>query len=165
LTEEVPAFERLEAYGFGIDYPRDYQIEFNPKSTRGQGDIALKAPDRSKIFLSWGDLKKVSKYGVEGHADYSVKRISGSREATVEKVTKETRTVNGHPGAYRSVDLQLARRGLFSRGSTTPQIVRSLHVHCDISSRYFVIYGPTTPESSDTLDANMSRMVASFTCH
>lgn len=161
-----PKNERLEAYGFGVDYPSDCVIEFNPKSTRSQGDIAFKSPAGYKLFLSWGELSKVEKLGgVDQHADYSIKRVKGSREAEVKDRRREARRVNGHNASYNEVNLDLVRRGIFFNKSKTPQEVRSLHVHCDISSRYFVLYGPANPEKSDKQGEVFSMMVQTFSCH
>jgi hypothetical protein len=164
--QSQPGYERLEAYGFGVDYPSDCVIEFSPKSTRNKGDVALKSPRGYKLFLSWGELDKVKKLeGVEGHADYSIQRIKTSREADVADVRKDSRTVNGHRAAYRDVSLELVRRGIFFNKTKTPQRVRSMHVHCDVSSRFFVIYGPVSPERSDEQAGVVSMMIRNFACH
>ena len=161
-----PAYERLQAYGFGVDYPNNCVIEFNPKSNRTQGDIALKSPNGYKLFLSWGDLDKVEKlHGVEGHADYSIKRMKGSREATVKDVRREATKVNGHAASFSDIKLEIVRRGLFFNKTTRPQEVRSLHVHCDNSSRYFVLYGPAPPEKSQEQTEVFAKMIQSFACH
>lgn len=90
--------------------------------------------------MSWGDLVKVEKLkGVDGHADYSIKRIEGSREAEVRDRRRESRRVNGHTASYNELKLELVKRGVFFNKSRTPQEVRSLHLHCDITSRYFVL--------------------------
>ena len=159
-------YERLEAYGFGVDYPLDCIIEFNPKSNRSHGDIALKSPGGYKLFVSWGELDKVKKLnGVEGHADYSIQRIKGSREAKIEDVRKDTMNVNGHRASFRDVSLEILKRGIFFNTTKTAQQVRSMHLHCDVSSRYFVIYGPATSENSGKQFDVISKMVHSFVCH
>ncbi len=33
------AYERLEVYGFGFDYPTNCQVEFNPKSKRDEAQV------------------------------------------------------------------------------------------------------------------------------
>ena len=159
-------YERLEAYGFGVDYPSDCVIELDPKSKRSEGDIALKSPSGYKLFLSWGDLEKVKKLnGVDAHADYSVDRIKGGRETKVRDVRKDSMVVNGHRSAFREVDLETLRRGTFLHTSTIREHVRSLHVHCDVTGRYFVIYGPVSPDKSEEQGEVLSRMVKAFVCH
>ncbi len=108
-------------------------------------------------------MKKLN--GVEGHADYSIKRMKGSREASVKDVRRESTTVNGHAASFSDVKLEIVRRGIFFNRKTTPQDVRSLHVHCDNSSRYFVLYGPTPPEKSDEQAKVFTKMIQSFACH
>lgn len=159
-------YERLEAYGFGMDYPSDCVIEFNPKSKRNQGDIALKSPRGYKLFLSWGELEKVKKLnGVDAHADYSIGRIKGSREAKIVDVRKDSFTINGHRAAFRDANLELVKRGVFFNTTKTPQRVRSFHLHCDVTTRYFVIYGPVGSEKQDEQSEVINRMVKSFVCH
>ena len=165
-TEGPLEYERFQTYGFSVDYAKDSVVEFNPKSSRLQGDVALKSPRGYKIFLSWGDLAKVKKLrGVEGHADYSIERMKGSREATIKDVRRESATVGGHRASFNEVHIELIKRGIFFNRTVTPQVVRSLHVHCDVSGRYFVLYGPAPPERSSEQGEVMERMVKSFLCH
>jgi hypothetical protein len=159
-------FERLAVYGFGIDYPADCVVEFNPKSDRNAGDVAFKSPNGYKIYVSWGELKKVEKFqDVEAHADYSVDRIRGSREANVIDAQRESTKVNGHDAALSRVKLDLIKRGLFFNKTRTAQDVLSLHIHCANSSRYFVIYGPGRPDQAASQSEAVSRMIETFTCH
>jgi hypothetical protein len=141
-------------------------VEFNPKSARAGGDVVFKSQGGYKIFVSWGDLKKVEKLnGVDGHADFSIKRMKGSGEARVKDMRRESRTVGGHRASYNEVKLELVRRGLYFNKSLTPQEVRSLHVHCDVTSRYFVLYGPYPPDRSREQREAMDRMSINFVCH
>jgi hypothetical protein len=165
-VQSQAGYERLEAYGFGVDYPLDCLIEFNPKSTRKGGDVALKSPHGYKLFLSWGDLEKVKKLsGTEGHADYSLNRMKASREARIEEVHKESMVVNGHRASFRDVRLDLVKRGIFFNTTKSPTQVRSLHVHCDVSSRYFVIYSPVSPAKAEEQSEVVLRMIKTFACH
>ena len=126
----------------------------------------MKSPNGYKLFLSWGELKKVEKLrGVDGHADYSIQKIKGSREALVKDVRRESTRVNGHNASFSDIKLEVLRRGLFFNTTKTPQVVLSLHVHCDASSRYFVIYSPASSDKSQEQAEVVSRMVKSFVCH
>jgi hypothetical protein len=128
--------------------------------------VALKSPSGYRLFVSWGALEKVEKLkDVDGHADYSIERIKGSREAVVKNVKRQSVSANGHKASLNDIDVELVSRGLFFNKTTTQQKVRSLHVHCDVSSRYFVIYSPATPEKSQEQGDVVSRMVKSFVCH
>ena len=159
-------FERLAVYGFAMDYPTNCRVEFNPKSDRNQGDIAFKSSDGYKVFLSWGEMKKVEKFrDIDAHADYSLERIKGSREAKILDVKRERRRANGHPASFNHVKLELVKRGIFFNQTKTSQEVRSLHLHCENTSRYFVIYGPATPLQSEKQGEIIARMIQSFVCH
>jgi len=159
------AYERFEAYGFGTDYPSDWVIELNPKSRRALGDLALKYPGGDKLFLSWGELEKVKKLnGVEAHADYSVDRIKG-RGGKIVDLRKDSVVVNGHRSASRDVDIETLRRGRFMSTYKVRQHVRSLHVHCDVTGRYFVIYGSISPDRAEEQSEVFSKVVKTFVCH
>ena len=159
-------YERFEAYGFGVDYPTDWTIELNPKSGRSGGDIAFKSSSGHKIFLSWGELKKVENlHGVDGHADYSIQKIKRSSQATIRGVKRESVRVNGHPASFNRVELELTTKGSFFNRVVTLQEVRSLHVHCGVSSRYFVMYGFTPREKSQEEGEVVSTMIHTFLCH
>jgi hypothetical protein len=165
-SESSLRYERFEAYGFGVDYPYDWTIELNPKSTRSQGDIAFKSSSGHKIFLSWGELRKVENlHGVDGHADFSIQKISRSSQATVRGVKRESANVNGHPSSSNKVELELTTKGSFFNRVVTLQEVHSLHVHCDISSRYFVMYGFTPREKSQEGGEVVAKMTRTFLCH
>src|SRR3989442_11460302 len=113
-------FERLAVYGFAMDYPTSCKVEFNPKSDRNQGDIAFKSSDGYKIFLSWGEMKKVEKFrDADAHADYSLDRIRGSREAKILEVKRERRRANGHSASFNHVKLDLIKRGIFFNQTKT----------------------------------------------
>ncbi|MDA4121091.1 MAG: hypothetical protein OK404_01635 [Thaumarchaeota archaeon] len=91
--------------------------------------------------------------------------MKGSGEAKVKDIRRESRMINGHRASYNEVKLELIRRGLFLNKTLTPQEVRSLHVHCDTSSRYFVLYNPSSPEKSSDLRYVIDKMSLTFICH
>jgi hypothetical protein len=110
-------------------------------------------------------MKKVAKFrDVDAHADYSLERIKGSREAKILDVKRERRRANGHPASFNQVKLEL-KRGIFFNQTKTSQEVRSLHLHCENTSRYFVIYGPATPLQSEKQGEVITKMIQSFVCH
>src|SRR2546428_13475663 len=97
-----------------MDYATRCKVELNPKSDRNQGDIAFKSSDGYKIFLSWGEMRKVEKFrDVDAHADYSLERIKRSREAKILDVKRERRRANGHPASVNHVNLDLVKRVIF----------------------------------------------------
>jgi len=163
--ESQPRYDRLEAYGFGVDYPSSWSIMFDPKSTKSAGDVTMKSPRGYNVSLSWGELEKVrSLNGVDAHADFSVDRVKGKREAQVMDVRKDSMMVDGHRASFRDVKLGVARRRVMGKAETV-QEVRSLHVHCDVSSRYFVLYGQVGQDLGDEQRDVLSRMIRGFACH
>ncbi len=162
LTE----FERFSVYGFAIDYPINAIVELNPKSNHNEGDVAFKSSDGYKIFLSWGQIEKVEKFhGVDAHADYSLERIKGSREAKIRNIKRESAEVNGHDASFNHIELDLIKRGIFFNKTRTPQEVTSMHIHCINSSRYFVVYGPGKPDQAYQQGEVVARMIETFICH
>ena len=156
----------MEVYSFALDYPINCTVEFNPKSKRTEGDIALKSSDGYRIFISWGPMEKVAKFkDAAAHADYSLGKVGKSGEAKINDVRKEFRRVNGHQAAFSHIRLELIKRGIFFNKTRTPQEVRSLHVHCPDSSRYFVLYCPGNLNQSVQQGEVLTKMIGSFTCH
>ncbi len=160
------AYERLDIYGFGVDYTSDCQVELNPKSVREGGDLALKSSDGDRVFISWGPMKKIEKSfkDTTAHAEYNVKRIASGGQAKTEPARHEFVRVNGHPATITHLRLDFVRRGLF-KTTRAPQEIWSLHVHCPNSARYFVVYGRGTSEQSARQEAVLAEMVRSFRCH
>jgi hypothetical protein len=159
-------FERFTVYGFSVDYPVDCVLELKPRSTRNEGEVAFKLSGESVFFLSWGPLEKVEKFrGVEGHADYSIGRIKKNREAKIKEIKRERIEVNGHPSPFNHVWIEVVRRGLLFGTSRSSHEIRSLHLHCGNSSRYFMIYVQGTTQLSELQGRVMARMIQSFICH
>ena len=158
--------EMLMLYGFSFEYPASAKIEFNPKFSREAGDVAIKLPGAHNTFVSWGNLEKLKKKlpTVEEHASYSLERARKNLQGTLTVVEKTRVTVNGHDSEYNHVRVDRSRRGLF--GSVVQvQELHSLHIHCPETSRYFVIYGSTAPESAESQGQTVSTLVRSFRCH
>jgi hypothetical protein len=158
-------FDRFEAYGFGIDYPSEWAIEFDHKSVRNSGGLGLRSPTGYKVFLSWGDLEKVKKLGgTEAHADFSVERVKGNKGARIIDGVKGSMMAGGHRASFRDVRFETSGGGVIG-GSKTVQEIRSLHAHCDVSSRYFVLYGQVGPENAEEQGKVVSAMIKGFACH
>lgn len=159
-------------YGFSIDYPAICRVEFNPKSKREVGDIVFHFPSKEKVFISWGDLEKARMRfaTVEAQAEHSLKVIAARREVrNLQRTRQESLDINSHKAQYNSIQLDEIRSSLLWSGKGITRKAYSLHVHCDNSSRYFVIY--TLPPANapgnapDDLGELMLKMVKSFKCH
>ncbi len=144
------------------------QVEFNPKSQRGEGDVAFKSRQGYRVFLSWGPLEKVvPKLGTTlDHAKYSVERIKHGGEASdVSDVSFRDVLINGHNSTRSSVKLAMVKRTIFFGKNKMPREATSFHVHCDNSGRYFVLYAYAEPEYSEEEQSIIDKMATSFVCH
>lgn len=158
--------EKLMIYGFSLDYPINCKLEFNPKFERGEGDVAIKWPTNEHIFVSWGPLEKIkNKVGnAEAHANFSLEKIKKNQRAKVTRLEHLLREVNGHHSSYDHIKLEIPSTGLFG-GKPQFQEIRSFHLHCDRTSRYFVIYESTSPERAKERQDAIESVVTSFACH
>ena len=162
-------FERFSVYNFSIDYPPVCRVEFNPKSRREAGDIVFHFPDKEKVFLSWGDLEKAEKKfaTAEKQAEHSLQVVKKSGNVKkMEKLSSDSLTLNSHTAAYNRVRLDEQSAGLFPGKKTVPHEAYSIHLHCDKSSRYFVVYTMLSPRAPEDFgDAIFMVMAKSFKCH
>jgi hypothetical protein len=162
-------FETFSVYNFSIDYPPVCRVEFNPKTRREGGDIVFHFPDREKVFLSWGNLEKAEKKfeTAEKQAEHSLQVVKKSGNVKkMEKLSSDSLTLNSHKAAYNRVRLDEQSGGLFPGKRTVPHDAYSVHLHCDKSSRYFVIYTMLSPKAPEDFgDAIFMVMTKSFKCH
>jgi hypothetical protein len=161
-------FEKFSVYGFSINYPAVCRVEFNPKSKREVGDVVFHFPGKEKIFVSWGELEKARKKfaTVEAQAEHSLKVIAARREVkNLQRTRQEVLNVNSHKAQYVGIQLDEIKSSLLGSERGIVRKAYSLHVHCDDSSRYFVIY--TLPPADAPADFGdlMLKMVKSFKCH
>jgi hypothetical protein len=167
-TAMKSGFENFSMYGFTIDYPETCRVEFNSKSRRESGDVVFKFPESDKIFLSWGELEKVSKrFGsAEEHADYSLEAMKkGKNVRNFERVSRDTLPLHKHKTSMNKVRFDEKALKLFGRGKDVPREAYSLHVHCDASKRYFLLYGMAPADDKRGFERTMQSMRESFNCH
>jgi hypothetical protein len=160
--------EKFSVYGFSIDYPSVCRVEFSRKSRRESGDVVFHFPDKEQVILLWGDLGKAKKrfHTVEEHAEHAIRRISTSGTAkSCERVTKDSIEVNSHKAAYNRIRVNEVVGGLFSRAKTVPREGYSVHLHCQNSSRYFVISTLLSSKGPEDFGDLMRTMIDSFKCH
>lgn len=157
--------DSLTIYGFSFQYPKSRKLEFNPKFKRSDGDVAVKAPDKSVVFVSWGELEKISKKAptVEKHSEFSLDRVKKSVQGKMNSIEHKEIDVNGHRALYNNVKIQVPKRGLFGRAQE--QEVASVHLHCDRSKRYFVIYATSNPENIADQKRTMEGITETLRCH
>jgi len=163
-------YESFSVYGFHVVYPTTWKIEFDPKSDRLKGDVAFKSPEKENIFLSWGSLEKAKKRysSLEEHANDSIDRIK--KNPRVRKVetsqTKDTR-IQSHKALFSLVKVTFSTPSLlpFTKTKEEVQEVRCMHLHCETSERYYVIYGAIALSKSQEHEAIFNNMMKSFKCH
>lgn len=161
--------ERFSLYAISIDYPDTSRVEFNSKGRREMGDVAFHLPENIRVFLSWGELEKVSKRfnSVEEHAKYSVDMMKkGKNVANFEQVSSDSLTVNTHKATLTRVKFdEMVSPIPFAAKKPISRTTYSLHVHCDTSNRYFVLYTMSPTDTRTKYDELLKTMSDSFRCH
>jgi hypothetical protein len=166
LTSE--GFEKFSVYGFSIDYPKVCRVEFNPKSRRESGDVVFHFPDKEKLYLSWGELEKAQKsfQTIEKQAEHGVENLrKGGNVKNFERVKQDTLNVNTHKAIYNHIKVGQPVPGLFSSKKITYRQGYSCHLHCENSSRYFVIYTILSPNGPEDFGELTLTIIESFECH
>ncbi|MFI5449957.1 MAG: hypothetical protein ACHQ03_09385 [Candidatus Bathyarchaeia archaeon] len=163
-------FEKLSVFNFSTVYPSVCRLEFNPKSKHDSGDIAFHFPDKSKVFLTWGALEKARKKfeTLEEYAENSIKVVKKAAK-TFERVPPYSLNLNSHNAIYNQTSLSEKSPGLFGAGrQSIKHGTYSIHLYCEESSRFFVIYAvfSSTDESTDeSFKEIFMKMANSFQCH
>lgn len=164
-TSEL-AYEAFEMYGFSLEYPDTWEIELRPHSTAAAGDLAFKSRS-GRVFLTWGSLEKVKKkFGsLDRQAEDGVKKMRKSGAVRrFEILDHREMNVNGHRSIFNSTRLTIAAGLMGMR--TAQREVCSLHLHCDPSQKFFVLYANGIGEQSEgaILDV-FFRMSSTLRCH
>ncbi len=155
-------------YGFTVNYPKGCRVEFNPKSKEYEGDVVFHFADKTKIFLSWGELEKAigNFQTVEQHAEHSLDKVrKSSNVKNFQKISEDTVEIRSHRAAFNQVSLEEVSIGFLSGKQTTPRRAYSIHVHCENSARYFVIYGIFHGEVANEYEKTLLAMSSSLICH
>jgi hypothetical protein len=163
-------YEFFRIYGFCTVYPVDWKVELDPKSERREGNVTFKSPEKIHIVVSWGPLEKgKEKYSsLKEHARDSINRIKKDRKVKeVELVQTRKVKVNSHEAILSHIRMVFSTRRLlpFGKGKTHEREVRSLHLYCKPSGRYFVVYGVTTTDKSLRQGRIFENITKSFVCH
>jgi len=161
-------FQQFGIYGFSVSYPTGCRVELNPKSKEHEGDVVFHFPDKSKIFLSWGELEKAvgNFQTVNGHAEHSLEKVRKSGNVkNFRKISEEMVDVHSHRAAFNVVSLDEVTVGLLTGKQSSPRRGYSIHVHCEDSARYFVIYGMFHSETAASYGEIILSMSSSLNCH
>ena len=160
--------ELLAMYGFSANYPGNARLELNPKARREKGDVVFHLEEGFKVFLSWGILEEARKRYASAAA-----QASGSIERSVKSTrgkmdgTPETRNVKiqGHDATYTHARMFVERGGFPFGSRRVTQDSHSLHLHCDDSGRYYVVYAFARPETSEQVGKIFEPIMLSLKCH
>jgi len=159
-------YEALEMYGFSLEYPDIWEVELRPGSTSSAGDVAFKTRG-IRFFLTWGPLEENrNKFGTLDHqAAESLKKIKKSGDVRrVEVLDHKDMTVNGHRSIFNSVKLSLGT-GLMAM-KTVRREVYSLHLYCEPSQRFFVLYANGAGEGAlKSVSEVFFLMSSTLRCH
>jgi len=163
-----PKYELLAMYGFSAKYPNNARLELNPKTRREKGDIVFHLEGGFRVFLSWGSLQEARKrYATaEAQASASIQRSVKSTHAKLEGTPEiKNLKIQGHDATYTHARMFMDRGGFpFGAGRVT-QDSHSLHLQCDESGRYYVMYTFARPESSEQLGKIFEPLMLSLKCH
>jgi hypothetical protein len=163
-------YEFFRIYGFRTVYPVDWKVELDPKSERSEGNVTFKSPEKTHIVVSWGPLEKGKKKysSLAEHARDSINRIKKDRKIKkVELIQTKKVKVNSHKAILSHIRIVFSTRRLLplGKGKTHEREVRSLHLYCRPSGRYFVVYGVTTTNKSLRQGRIFESIIESFACH
>jgi len=127
----------------------------------------FRLPANIRIYLSWGELEKVSKrFGSpEEHANYSLDAMKkGKNVRNFESLLRDSIRLHDHTGSVNKVKFDERNSSILPGGKDIPREAYSLHVHCDKSKRYFVLY-TMAPANEAGFARIMESMSESFKCH
>jgi len=161
-------YELLAMYGFSAKYPDNARLELNPKTRREKGDIVFHLEEGFKVFLSWGSLEDARKrYATAAaQASGSIERSVKSTRAKLDG-TPETKSfkIQGHDAAYTHARMFVERGGFPFGSRRVIQDSHSLHLQCDDSGRYYVVYAFARPETSEQVGKIFEPIMLSLKCH
>jgi hypothetical protein len=161
-------YELLAMYGFSAKYPDNARLELNPKARREKGDVVLHLEEGFKVFLSWGSLEEARKrYATAAaQASASIERSVKSTRAKLDG-TPETKSlkIQGHDAAYTHARMFVERGGFPFGSRRVTQDSHSMHLQCDDSGRYYVVYAFARPETSEQVGKILEPIMLSLKCH
>jgi len=157
-------------YGFRTVYPVSWKIELDPKSELHEGCVTFESPEKRHIAVSWGPLEQANERysSLEEHVKGSIRRIKEDRKVkTVELVQSKDVHVNSHKAIFSHIKMVFSTRKLLPllRAKMHEREIHSLHLYCEPSRRYFVVYGVTTTDKSQEQGRIFENIIESFECH
>ena len=158
-------YQRFCAYGFGLDYPKGWRISFGKKFSRSNGYVVIESK-LNRIFASWGRLQSIPEgyRSPQAHSKASLSKLAKARNPReIHLLARSDLNVNGHNAAFAHFSID--RSGMLLQKANKREI-RSIHVHCPDSDRFFILYLSSTEEElvGDSLRI-FDRLKESFACH
>jgi len=161
-------YECFCIYGFGVDYPADWEVVIDRKLTRVKGTVAFRSAQGMEIAVSWGPLKEAKGRfsSAAEQANDAFNRLKKSRGIiNLQMLEDRSDRIDEHVAVFNHARAELAGGGFFGGGARRQTEMLSMHLHCDKSERYFVLYGKTTLERTYEYADIFNHMRRSFKCH
>jgi hypothetical protein len=163
-----PEYELLAMYGFSASYPNNTRLELNPKTRREKGDVVFHLEEGLKVFLSWGSLEDARKrYATAAaQASASIERSVKSTRAKLDGTPEiKNLKIQGHDATYTHARMFVERGGFPFGSRRVTQDSHSMHLQCDESGRYYVLYAFARPETSEQVGKIIEPIMLSLKCH
>ena len=159
-------YERFQVYRFGFEYPKGCTISFGKHPSRANGYVRMDLAERERIFVSWGQLDSIppDRESTDDHARVSLSRLGKARDVKEVRLMEHSSVdFNGHPATLTHLQIDSAIP-FFSRERNRD--VRSIHVHCFDSGRYFILNEScSASDSSEDSLRIFKKLRESFVCH
>jgi len=168
LRVAQPKYELLAMYGFSANCPNNARLELNPKTRREKGDVVFHLEEGFKVFLSWGNLEDARKrYATAAaQASASIERSVRSTRAKLDGTPEmKNLKIQGHDATYTHARMFVDRGGFPFGSRRVTQDSHSMHLHCDESGRYYVMYAFARPETSELVGKIIEPIMLSLKCH
>jgi hypothetical protein len=163
----VAGLEDFAMYGFALRIPENWRVEFNPKGTRGKGDVVFQSPKGNRIFISWGPLEEANKRfkTIEEQRDYGISTIRKTQGVRSVSVTEARESLLcGHKAVSARLAI-LAGGGLMRRKQSNKHMT-VIYFYCPNKSRYYVVYSElNSPYEYSEFPKLFESVVGSLTCH
>ena len=159
--------EPFALYGFQVEIPDNWRVEFNPKGSRKKGDIVFQSPQGNRIFVSWGPLDSAQKRfkTLDEQRDSSIARVKKGPDVKSLNVTdSREELIGGHRALISHVSASV-KAGFMARNAAEKDLW-SVHFYCPNLSRYYVIYSLLrAPDEFENFSSLFNSMAKSFNCH
>ncbi|MCS7139129.1 MAG: hypothetical protein N3F04_02150 [Candidatus Nezhaarchaeota archaeon] len=158
--------ERFEVYGVGVNYPKEWIVEFR-KLRREDGEVIFRSNRGSYMTLLWGPLSDALKRhdDLDSYVEYMVQSLSKSKQIKrFEILTRGVIEVNGHRALTAHMKISVSHGGVFTK-SYVEQDVRTMHLFCDRTNRIMIIYSVSSSGCEEDGERAFKGALESFKCH